>query len=203
MPGRVYVQGQKTREGYTGHELDAETGLNYAGARYYDSAIARWMSVEPMASSYPGYSPYNYVLGDPMRLFDSIGMCPDEDPDCEDEETPQSSSQKSNTDSGSIDRLLYSLSAGANGTSAVFSRAAVEARAHASEWRSIEEHVTEAHSVARSATQRSVSPVLTQADDALATLDVARNAAKGTFVLGATVSLGILIVDISDGGTTP
>jgi RHS repeat-associated protein len=76
MPGRVYVQGSKTKEGYTGHELDAETGLNYAGARYYDSAIARWMSVDPLASSFPSHSPYNYVMGDPMRLTDPDGRAP-------------------------------------------------------------------------------------------------------------------------------
>jgi RHS repeat-associated protein len=86
MPGRVYVSGQKTKEGYTGHELDAETGLNYAGARYYDSAIARWMSVDPLASSFPSHSPYNYVMGDPMRLTDPTGMAPEGGcPWCDDE----------------------------------------------------------------------------------------------------------------------
>jgi hypothetical protein len=39
LPGRSSVEGVKTREGYTGHELDEETGLNYAGARFYDPAI--------------------------------------------------------------------------------------------------------------------------------------------------------------------
>jgi hypothetical protein len=31
MPERVYVSGAKTKQGYTGHDLDEVTGLNYAG----------------------------------------------------------------------------------------------------------------------------------------------------------------------------
>ena len=41
MPGRVYVQGSETREGFTGHELDAETGHYHAGKRYYMPALGR------------------------------------------------------------------------------------------------------------------------------------------------------------------
>jgi RHS repeat-associated protein len=71
MPGRVYVSGSKTKEGYTGHELDAETGLNYAGARYYDPAIVRWLSTDPMKEF---ATPYSYVGGDPMGRTDPTGM---------------------------------------------------------------------------------------------------------------------------------
>jgi len=39
MPGRTFTPSIKTRKGYTEHELDEETGLNYAGARFYDPAI--------------------------------------------------------------------------------------------------------------------------------------------------------------------
>jgi RHS repeat-associated protein len=77
MPGRQYVSGAKAKEGYTGHELDAETGLNYMGARFYDPGIGRWLSVDPLAASFPSHSPYNYVMGDPMRLTDPTGMAPD------------------------------------------------------------------------------------------------------------------------------
>ncbi|WP_353562788.1 RHS repeat-associated core domain-containing protein [Longimonas sp.] len=45
MPGRTLAQGPRADEDYTGHELDAETGLHYAGARYYMSAIGRWRAV--------------------------------------------------------------------------------------------------------------------------------------------------------------
>jgi RHS repeat-associated protein len=77
MHGRVSVQGTRTREGFTGHELDQETGMNYAGARYYMPALGRWTSVDPPAELYPSWSPYNYVLNNPVGLIDPFGTCPD------------------------------------------------------------------------------------------------------------------------------
>ncbi|MBZ0172953.1 MAG: hypothetical protein K8E66_11270, partial [Phycisphaerales bacterium] len=53
MPGRTYVSGTPTREGFTGHELDAETSLNYMGARYYMPALGRFTSVDGYAEGYP------------------------------------------------------------------------------------------------------------------------------------------------------
>lgn len=35
-----------------------------------------------MAENYPLWNPYNYVLQNPVKLTDSTGMCPDDDPDC-------------------------------------------------------------------------------------------------------------------------
>src|SRR5690606_2499895 len=81
MPGRVYVEHwAETREGYTGHELDAETGMYYAGARYYMPALGRWTSVDPLADEFPSWSPYNYVMNNPLSLVDPTGKaaeCPD------------------------------------------------------------------------------------------------------------------------------
>ena len=51
--------------GFTGKERDVETGLDYFGARYYESWSARWLSVDPLANKYPGWSPYNYVEDNP------------------------------------------------------------------------------------------------------------------------------------------
>jgi len=73
LPGRSRVEGVKTREGYTGHELDEETDMNYAGARYYDPAIGRWFVIDPLAAKYPGHSPYNYVLNNPLIFVDPDG----------------------------------------------------------------------------------------------------------------------------------
>jgi len=77
MPGRSLTSGLGTKEGYTGHELDDETGLLYAGARYYDPVIARWQAIDPLADEYPGWSPYNYVLGNPLALVDPDGRAAD------------------------------------------------------------------------------------------------------------------------------
>ena len=79
MPGRSYASSHApTRENYTGHELDAETGLLYAGARYYGVALARWGSVDPLAGKYAAWSPYNCVLGNPHRFIDPDGKALDD-----------------------------------------------------------------------------------------------------------------------------
>ncbi len=44
------------------------------GARYYDSDISVWLSVDPLADKYPSMSPFMYVLGNPIALIDPNGM---------------------------------------------------------------------------------------------------------------------------------
>ena len=70
MPGRSFVSGQKAKETFTGHELDDESGLVYAGARYYMPNIGRWTSVDPLAAKYPDWSPYNYPANYPLIVID-------------------------------------------------------------------------------------------------------------------------------------
>ena len=45
----------------------------FAG-RYYDSGIGRWLSVDPKANKYPGWSPYNYLLNNPLKYIDPNGQ---------------------------------------------------------------------------------------------------------------------------------
>ena len=71
MPGRTLGSG--TKEGFTGKERDAESGLDYFGARLYMPAIARWTSLDPLAEKHPEWSPYNYVLNNPIVLLDPDG----------------------------------------------------------------------------------------------------------------------------------
>ena len=72
MPGRTLGSG--TKEGFTGKEQDTETGLEYFGARYYMVALGRWSSVDPMADADPEWSPYNYVLNNPLSSVDPTGL---------------------------------------------------------------------------------------------------------------------------------
>ncbi|WP_430406840.1 RHS repeat-associated core domain-containing protein [Fluviicola sp.] len=70
---REYDNGAGDRYLTTGHERDQKTGLDYRGARYYDSDVVRFLSLDPMAVKYPMLSPYNYVAGNPIMLIDPDG----------------------------------------------------------------------------------------------------------------------------------
>ena len=54
-------------------ERDEETGYSYFGARYYNSDISIWLSVDPLADKYPSMSPYVYCANNPVRLVDPDG----------------------------------------------------------------------------------------------------------------------------------
>jgi len=58
---------------FTSKERDIESDYDYFGARYYDSRIANWTSVDPLMEKHFDWSPYNYVLRNPLRLIDPDG----------------------------------------------------------------------------------------------------------------------------------
>ena len=58
---------------FSGKEKDIETGYGYFGARYYDSGLSIWLSVDPMSDKYPNMSPYNYCANNPVILVDPDG----------------------------------------------------------------------------------------------------------------------------------
>ena len=66
--------GHDIRYKFTGKERDEETGLDYFGARYYQSDLSVWLSVDPLAARYPSTSPFMYVRGNPIMLVDPNGM---------------------------------------------------------------------------------------------------------------------------------
>jgi len=56
---------------FSGKERDSETGYSYFGARYYDSDLNVWLSVDPIIK--PNESPYLYCAGNPVILIDPNG----------------------------------------------------------------------------------------------------------------------------------
>lgn len=60
---------------YNGKELDQLHGLNLYdySARYYESAIGRFTTIDPKAESYPWNSPYMYAGNNPILNFDPDG----------------------------------------------------------------------------------------------------------------------------------
>jgi RHS repeat-associated protein len=65
---------------FSGKEKDSETGYSYFGARYYDSDLSVWLSVDPMADKYPSMSSYMYTAGNPVMLVDPDGRALDDPP---------------------------------------------------------------------------------------------------------------------------
>jgi RHS repeat-associated protein len=65
--------------GYTGHVEDGLTGLTYMQQRYYDPAIGRFLSVDPvgpLSDPLQHFGRYQYAYNNPYRFFDPDGRRP-------------------------------------------------------------------------------------------------------------------------------
>jgi RHS repeat-associated protein len=62
-----------SRYTFSAKEKDAESGYGYFGARYYDSDLSIWLSVDPMSDKYPSFSPYSYCANNPIKYWDPDG----------------------------------------------------------------------------------------------------------------------------------
>ena len=60
---------------YNGKELNRDFDINLYdyGARWYDPAIGRWTSIDPLAEERNWLSPYNYVQNNPILRIDPTG----------------------------------------------------------------------------------------------------------------------------------
>jgi len=71
--------GTRDRRSFTGKEYDGDFGLFYFNARYYDSKLGRFVSVDPIAGKPldpQSWNRYAYALNSPMAYIDPTGRAP-------------------------------------------------------------------------------------------------------------------------------
>jgi RHS repeat-associated protein len=78
-PNDYKQQPEEARQGYTGYQKDEESGLEFAQARYYNSAHGRFTSVDPLTASASIRDPqtfnrYSYALNSPYKFTDPLGL---------------------------------------------------------------------------------------------------------------------------------
>ncbi len=74
----LVIRGRKHNYGYGSREEIEAFGLNwnYHDTRMYDPALVRWNGIDPLAEKYKSWSPYNYVIGNPILFNDPDGRKP-------------------------------------------------------------------------------------------------------------------------------
>ena len=76
--GDLLNRANDDRAGYTGHVMDAASGLTYMQQRYYDPQIGRFLSVDPVtaySSPVAMFNRYRYANSNPYRYYDPDGRC--------------------------------------------------------------------------------------------------------------------------------
>ena len=77
--GRLLNRANDNRAGYTGHVMDAASGLTYMQQRYYDPGIGAFLSVDPVTADSAGganFNRYRYADGNPYAFIDPDGRSP-------------------------------------------------------------------------------------------------------------------------------
>ncbi len=71
--------GADNKLGFTGKPYDANTGLSYMGARYYDPVIGRFAGIDPVGfdeSNLHSFNRYTYANNNPYKFIDPDGRAP-------------------------------------------------------------------------------------------------------------------------------
>ncbi|MCX6544505.1 MAG: Tox-REase-5 domain-containing protein [Acidobacteria bacterium] len=72
----------KEKKLFTGHERDADTGLDYFGARYYRPQVGRFTTIDPLQTTAENlvdpqrWNRYAYVTNNPLKYTDPDGKNP-------------------------------------------------------------------------------------------------------------------------------
>jgi len=76
LGGLSTTSGVPNRYRYNGKELHDELGLGWYdyGFRWYDPAVARFVSVDPLAESFPELTTYQYASNTPIQAIDLDGL---------------------------------------------------------------------------------------------------------------------------------
>jgi RHS repeat-associated protein len=78
MPNRTYTDPTSLayRYGFNGKENDKDIGegIQDYGMRIYDETVAKFLSVDPLSSSYPWYTPYQFAGNTPIQAIDLDGL---------------------------------------------------------------------------------------------------------------------------------
>ncbi len=77
QPGRSYSVGNGYRYGFNGKEKDNEVkgeGNQYDyGFRIYDPRVGKFLSIDPLATKFPWYTPYQFAGNKPIKAIDLDG----------------------------------------------------------------------------------------------------------------------------------
>jgi len=77
QPFGASIETPKDDVGYTGHKFDKDLGLSYMQARYYDPAIGRFYSNDPIGfRDVHSFNRYAYANNNPYKYTDPTGMAP-------------------------------------------------------------------------------------------------------------------------------
>ncbi|MEJ0105581.1 MAG: RHS repeat-associated core domain-containing protein [Bacteroidota bacterium] len=83
MPGRKF-SGGSYRYGFNGKENDndvkGEGNQQDYGMRIYDTRLGKFLSVDPLTSKFPYYSPYQFAGNNPVKFIDLDGAEPQSNP---------------------------------------------------------------------------------------------------------------------------